>query len=244
MINSTYEREAAFTALTSACGQLINTKLILTAQKISWVLGAVASNDILVKMVSECMAGFDYQRELSDAFILIDGRTRFRLPPLPKKAVALFVSMLYDFDNGVMNFVEFITGSFPGVRTEDCYKSFTDNVVAAFLERAKTLIFASDERPADDRQKLDEQTKLTVSVIRERSEAVVSQMHRLVTEYALPDSENAHFMIDGLAYALEQKDIKMIKIAFLGLKRYLQDYNMFYGVLSEAEALLRMYSVR
>ncbi|MDR3262928.1 MAG: hypothetical protein LBT30_01290 [Clostridiales bacterium] len=234
---------AAYAALDNACADLINTKLILTSGKISNVLRVIASDSILVDMVSECMIGFDYEPELRNSFYKVENKARFKLPPSSKKAVALLVSMLYDFDNGMINFVEFITGSFPDVRSEDCYKNFTDNVMSAFLEHAKKLIFADKKIVIGETEKIDEHVNLVNSVLKDKTEYITKELHKLTKAYVLDEQELIRFMIDGFTYTLELKDIRLIRIAYYGLKSSLKDYKQFNAILKELESILRMYSV-
>ncbi|MDR1906307.1 MAG: hypothetical protein LBQ27_05300 [Clostridiales bacterium] len=237
-------REYAYEVLSAACRDLMSTKLILSSGKIAEILKVIATNDILKNVVADCMVDFNYERELKNCYYDFGSKLRFRLPPSSKKVVALVVNLLYDFDSGAINFVEFITNSFHDVRSEDSYKNFGDNVLTPFLEHANKLIFLEKEFVVGEAEKIDERINYVNSALGERVDNIISRLHRLVIENVLPDGETIHFMIDGLGYTLELRDIRLIKIAFFGLKTMLKGYRQFSVIVDELEGLFRMYSIK
>ncbi|MDR3292710.1 MAG: hypothetical protein LBT20_01240 [Clostridiales bacterium] len=239
-------REAqAFHALDSACYEMIHSKLILNSARISGVLSAVASNELLKNLVADCMTGFDYDKEFRNCLYKFGTKVHFKMPALPKKAVALIVNLLYDFDNGTINFVEFITTVFPEARAEDSYKRFSENVVEPFLEHVKNLLFADKEIVIGETDRMDSETILVNSALNDKSDYLLKDFKRLAERYASEtDRDTVLFMMDGLRYTLELRDIKLIKIAFTGLKSVVKEYRQFSGILNELEGVIRMYMVK
>ncbi|MDR2047765.1 MAG: hypothetical protein LBP79_07800 [Clostridiales bacterium] len=234
----------AFDALEAACLNLINSKMILSSDKIRGILNIIASNEVLKGAIADAMTDFNYKRELLNAVYKFGSLIHFKLPPQPKKAVALVVNMLYEFDNGALNFVEFVTTTFAGVRTEERYQNFVKAVVEPFIERARELIFAEKTTALSAEEKIDRQAYWVNGAMKDRAEYLVGSMHDLVVECAVPDAAAAHFMIDGLIYTMEIGDLRLVKIAFLGLKSILNDYKQFAAPIADLEGIIRMYSVK
>jgi hypothetical protein len=69
-------------------------------------------------------------------------------------------------------------------------------------------------------------------------------LHTTVVAQAPPDSSVLHFMIDGLEYTMELGDLRLIKIAFLGLKSMLKGHKQFAAPIAELEGAIRMYTVK
>jgi hypothetical protein len=235
--------QRALDGLTNACLSLLNSKLILSSGKITAILNVVAADEILKKTVADAMTDFDYKREFLNSIYKFGNRIRFKLTPSSKNAVALVVNMLYEFDNGAINFVEFITTTFQGDRAEDCYRAFGEAVIRPFLSHIEELIFAEKPLPSAA-EKIDEQTLFVNDAILNSSEYIIKNLHSAVVEQALPDAQTVHFMIDGLKYTMELCDLRLIKIAFLGLKGMLKGHSRFAAYLAELEGVIRMYTVK
>ncbi|MDR2091270.1 MAG: hypothetical protein LBP62_06480 [Clostridiales bacterium] len=235
--------QRAFDGLTRVCTDLLNSKLILSSGKITAVLNLVAADAVLKKTVADAMTGFDYRREFLNSVYEFGGKIRFKLPPSPKNAAALVVNMLYEFDGGAINFVEFITTTFQGDRAEDCYRAFGENVIKPFLEHMKELIF-SEIPPLSAAEKVDAERIFVGDALLNSSEYIIKNLHGAVVEQSPPDETVLHFMIDGLKYAMELRDLRLIKVAFLGLKSMLRGHKRFVNLLAELEGVIRMYTVK
>jgi hypothetical protein len=233
----------ALDKLTQACFSLLNSKLILSSGKITAILNVVAADEVLKKTVADAMTDFDYKREFLNSIYKFGNRIRFKLPPSSKNAVALVVNMLYEFDNGAISFIEFITATFQGDRPDDCYREFGESVIKPFLGRVEELIFAEGPPPSAA-ERLDAQTVFVGNGILNSSGYIMRNLRAMVVEQAPKDSAALQFMIDGLEYTMETGDLRLIKIAFLGLKSMLKEYRQFAASIAELEGVIRMYTVR
>ncbi|MDR1939494.1 MAG: hypothetical protein LBQ40_01710 [Clostridiales bacterium] len=235
----------AFMQLSGACDALSNTKLILSAPKIAGILAVIASNEVLKELVSECMKGFEYPRDLENSFYRFGAKVRFKLPQNPQKIVALIVNLFFDFDDGKISFVEFITASFPEYRADDNYKLFCKDVVAPFLEAVKSLLF-KESAPAvgvGGAELLDERAHAVDGAIKQNAERLFKELRELIRQHAVGDIDASFFVIDGLGYAVETGDFRLMRISAIAIKALLRDYRVFAPALAEIEDLIKRYSI-
>jgi len=131
-----------------ACDAFAESKLILSDKKIQAVLKAISESKDLCDLVAACLEGFHYEDALRTALKFHPEKKNkklFVLPSNTKSIVALVFRLLYDFDNGNLDFTDFLTLYF-GLNElfTNGYRNFSRRVIEPFKSAVLTAALDAD----------------------------------------------------------------------------------------------------
>lgn len=239
------KNEDAFASLTKACEDFTNSKVIMTSQKITQILKVIANSKELQNIVNDCVLNFDYQKEFKLCVKKIGRDSCFELSPFEKKSVAMVINLLYYFDSGAINFVDFLTYYFKAERKDESFKKFCAAIIEPFLKNVNILLKRTADVAITDDGSGDFVPIKTDAAIVDNTKQNISKLFFLINDVKMneTDRETALFMLDGLRYCIELREAKLIKIAFIGLCRCLDGKKSMADELYKLEDILRKYSV-
>ena len=119
----------------ASCDDMINGKFILADVKITKVLNMIAGSEELYRYISECMVGFDFNKEYHRAEVKngLNGGV-FSVPTDPQKLVAFVFCVLVECDAKRLDFYNFINENFGWESKSNAYKNFAEKLLTPFKE--------------------------------------------------------------------------------------------------------------
>lgn len=119
-------------SLVAGCNDIIDGKFILAEYKIANILKILADSKELCGLITNCLNGFDFEREFSRAQLRSASKpNKFVLPTEKEKILAFVVSVLLNINTKRINFDGFL---------KEFYKSETGNHAEEYTNFAKAVI--------------------------------------------------------------------------------------------------------
>ena len=204
------------------------------------LLKCLAYYDELRGIVDDCKYNFDYDAEYSRAIVNLGTVTVFRLPPSPRKKVALTVCLLLDFDEPRKDFVKFIQDFYRAEDKNDSYVGFVNGIIAPFKEAMLTLL-SSDGK--DEEEIMDDKQIEVNAAIAEQTEYYIKTQIETVKNSKLDAAERKDliFMLDNFVTVLNMRDAQIIKGYWLGLKNTLVYAKLFGKNAQGLEGVIKAY---
>lgn len=239
--------DAVVQKFTYAVDDLINTKFILSVTSVSNLLRLIASEDRLFSAFSESLTGFDYDLEFEKACIETERGKSFHLPYGKMRIVALVTRLLYSFDSGDKNFVDFLQTYYVGESTNGQYEKFCKDVLVPYKEAFVAVLngdcaLTDDEVPIAPEKKENPIPAGAVVQI----EYIIREINaKIMDDNVLEKGEKESLLLltDGLNRALECRDQRLLKGLIVGLKYALGTNSKFGKRIKDIEACLKLYLV-
>ena len=153
MENCTIQDIASFI---DACDNMISSKYILVDKRLGDVLKSIASTRQVFNLISDCMVGFNFDREYA---ISVSKQGQFIVPEEQHKSIAFVFCLLNLLDDKKINFSQFLTKYFSndedgvGPYAYFCskiIKSFKNNVMSALLGEKAVVREPEKKKPLYD----------------------------------------------------------------------------------------------
>ena len=214
--------------LDAAIGEMIAGKYILAEKKIADVLKAIAASDKLVAMMSACVKNFDFAAALEAAKTRDSyNRLSLRLPAERGKQIAFVFCLLVEVDGGKRNFIDFLSEYFAGDGDmHKAYDVFCSDAVVPFAHNVRALAEggASASQVTASAQKFFEDSEDTLPYdakeVESLQETLVQITGEITGEPSLAHAERDELLTvaDALTHAVLSRNIRFIKIFFIGAK--------------------------
>ena len=239
--------EQAARKLEKAVDELIATKFILSVTAVSNLLRLIATEDRLFSTFSESLNGFDYEVELQKACIETERGKSFHLPYGKLRTIALVTRLLYSFDSGEKNFVEFLETYFMGESVGSQYERFGKTVLVPYKEAFLAVLNGEcsanvDDIPAEPEKK--ENPLPTGAVV--QIEYIIREINAKIMDdnvFEKAEKESLLLLTDGINRALECRDQRLLKGLLVGMKYALGENGKFARRVKDIEACLKLYLV-
>lgn len=239
--------DRAVERLERSIDELISTKFILSVQAVSNLLRLIATEDRLFSAFSESLTGFDYEVEMQKACIETERGVSFHLPYGKMRIVALVTRLLYSFDAGEVNFVDFLEKHFEGESANSQYERFCRDVLVPYKEAFVAVLsgeyaIGSDDLPVEPEKK--DNPVPTGAVV--QIEYIIREINaKIMDDNVLEkgEKENLLLLTDGINRALECRDQRLLKGLIVGLKYALSENGKFARRIKDIEACLKLYLV-
>lgn len=119
----------------AVCNEFIDSKLLFIDRKIAQILEAIAGNDEIYKLIGDCLADFNKDKEFEKAFTIApSGKGTFNLPKEEVKIIAFVFCLLVDINDNNINFDDLIGKFFVDDEGRKDYKLFMQKVVVPFRD--------------------------------------------------------------------------------------------------------------
>ncbi len=238
-----HTKEDAYRLFDEAVTALTTTNFIITEKPITDLLRCLIYSDLLRAFVTDCKKGVDYESELAAAVRETESGYAFVLPKSNKRVIALVTGLLHDFDTGARSLTSFIQSFWPGVDNNTKYRLFCENILLPY-KKAFRQSFLSD---IDDIEQVEaaETVAISDSVLESAAPLFAALRTVFVEDNKLSQKkrEDLTALTDGLFYALEKGNAKIIKTVWIGLKLALDGNKKAERKFSDISEFLALYAL-
>lgn len=121
-----------------SCDGLLNGKYILAEYKISSILKSIAENQKLKNLITTCVCDYNFNEAFDES---IGENDIITLPDDAKGIIAYCFSLLYNIDNKLINFYDFLSQYFEynDISSLESYKTFARTIILPFKEAINTV---------------------------------------------------------------------------------------------------------
>lgn len=245
MLNKSKSGEA-LNALETQYKNLISSKFILYNIPMKGFLRCLAYYEEFNTVINKYKQNFDYKKELYKCTMEFNGVKTFTLPTIHSKIIPLVVCLLLDFDEGVINFPQFVLDYFPSASHNQSYYAFCDTIITPFYEAMRAVCSGEEVKPQDDEITIaDKQITIVNGGLFEQTEYLAQRLYDAVKKSNLSDAdrEDCKIVIEGFLLATESCDSRRIKASWIGMKNTLKVVKAMQNNLTKIEDLLNFYMV-
>ena len=238
-----HTKEDAYRLFDEAVTALTTTNFIITEKPITDLLRCLIYSDLLRAFVTDCKKGVDYESELATAVRETESGYAFVLPKSNKRVIALVTGLLHDFDTGARSLTSFIQSFWPGVDNNTKYRLFCENILLPYKKSFRQS-FLSD---IDDMEQAEADNTVTISdSVLESAAPLFAALRTVFVEdnkLSQKKREDLTALTDGLFYALEKGNAKIIKTVWIGLKLALDGNKKAERKFSDISEFLALYAL-
>ena len=235
-------KEEAYRLFDEAVTALTTTNFIITEKPITDLLRCLVYSDLLRAFIIDCKKGVDYETELATAVVKTERGYAFLLPKSNKRLIALVTGLLHDFDSGVRSLTSFIQNFWPNVDNTVRYRLFCENVLLPY-KQAFHDSFLMEPKSSDAAAEAEERITISDSVIENAAPLFAALRTVLVEDNRLSERrrESLIEVTDGLFYALEKGNVRIIKTVWIALQLALEGNKKAERKLSDISDFLALY---
>lgn len=204
--------------------QMIDGKYILADVKIHKLIKAINECDELYKFMTECLIGFDFEKEYSAC----QAKNRlnaedFTLPREPVKIVALVYCLLNAFNSKYLDLYDFMRENFSALHYHTEYIEFGRKILEPFKNLVASYFGINNDGKAlfefeikQEEQKEELKIKKEETSVDKRFYTIEKLLRRMLhtieneakIKYEL--KENLKYILNRAIYALNYQDIELI----------------------------------
>ena len=239
-----HTKEDAFRLFDEAVTALINSNFIITQKPITDLLRCLIFSEQLRAFITDCKKGVDYETELNAAVQQNETGYAFILPKSNKRIIALVTGLLRDFDMGTRSLTSFMRDFCPAQDNGDRYKIFCDNILIPY-KKAFRQSFLYDIDSTGQASEPEQRARIDETVLESGAPLFAALRTVFLGDNKLTQKkrDDLIFLTDGLYYALEKGDLKMIKTVWTGLKLVLAGYKKAERKFSDISEFLALYAL-
>ena len=229
------------------CNKYASSKLILSTQPLQDLLKLLASEREIFAVIENSAKDFDFNAEFSNAQIETSTGSVLRLPKSPKALVAFVTTLLYSFDNGSINMLDFLEKFYP---TEDGVKGsfplMCRAVVVPFRDMMISMLRGDveevEEEVVEDTEK---PSAVPDGAVAQGGRALRALAKTVLEDRSLIAQEKNDLLtvIDGALHSLEARDAKLVKAFLVALTYLVEDVKGASARLKDFESALKLYLV-
>ena len=235
-------KEEAYRLFDEAVTALTTTNFIITEKPITDLLRCLIYSDHLRTFIIDCKKGVDYEAELASAVQKTERSYAFLLPKSNKRIIALVTGLLHDFDTGARSLTSFIQNFWPEVDNNMRYRLFCEEIILPYKDAFRQS-FLSDGADAEATVDAEERVTISDSVIENAAPLFAALRTVLVEDNKLSDRRRDSLIevTDGLFYALEKGNLRIIKTIWIALQLALEGNKKAQRKLSDISDFLALY---
>ncbi len=239
-----HTKEDAYRLFDEAVTALTTTNFIITEKPITDLLRCLVYSDYLRAFITDCKKGVDYEAELAAAVQETEDGYVFTLPKSNKRVIALVTGLLHDFDVGARSLTSFIQTFWQNADNNARYRHFCDDVLLPY-KRAFRELFLADADKGDGSAEDEVTVKVTDAVLENAAPLFSALRTAFVEDNKLSQKkrEDLIAMTDGLYYALEKGNVRIIKTIWIGLKLALDGNKKAERKFSDVSEFLALYAL-
>ena len=237
-----HTKEDAFRLFDEAVTALTTTNFIITEKPITDLLRCLIYSDLLRTFVTDCKKGVDYESELAAAVRETESGYAFVLPKSNKRVIALVTGLLHDFDTGARSLTSFIQNFWPDVDNNMRYRLFCEEIILPYKEAFRQS-FLMEGGEAEAASEAEERITISDSVIENAAPLFAALRTVFVEDNKLSDRrrESLIEVTDGLFYALEKGNLRIIKTIWIALQLALEGNKKAQRKLSDISDFFALY---
>lgn len=227
----------AYSLIAERCNVMLNSKFIMSSNCIASILKVIASVPCLTNYLIKCSQDFSFDVAMDNA----TKTSQFRLPDDSKTVVAFVTELLYKFDRKEIDLTKFIKIYYPEKNFEGSYKAFCQDVIAPYLLAYSTIIHEENTQDA----KADSNITVFEAARTQVTQYILALTEKVANDESLKEEKRQDYliMLNGLYYAFEKDNAKMIKVVWVGLKSVMATYKQGASYLLAIEKIMQSYAV-
>jgi len=239
-----HTKEDAYRLFDEAVSAVIGSKFIVTQKPITDLLRCLMYNEQLRTFLTECKKGVDYEGELNGAVVQTETGFAFVLPKGNKRVIALVTGMLRDFATEQRSVTVFLNDFYPDASdNHERYRLFCENVLEPYRDAFRQSFLYDIDDPA--RGSEEERVEIADAVI-EGSAPLFAALRTVFlgdNKLSTKKRDDLIYLTDGLYYALEKGDARIVKTVWTALKLVLADYKKAERKFSDITEFLALYAL-
>lgn len=229
------------------CGDLESCKFLVSAQRVSNLLKLLAGDPVLYDFLGECMKDFYFESEFEKSVVETANGKSFKLPFNKRRLVAFVTCLLYEFDSGRKSIVDFLNEYFPSNSINASYEAFCEEVIKPYGAAVNSVLTGArdPEEEADKSVKVDKVNDVSDGAVTQ-TEYILRAMNAIVMEdETLSKGKRDDYLaiIDGLNYALELRDSRLVKCVYTAFRYAFSQYKAVDSKVSDVGACLKLYLI-
>jgi hypothetical protein len=238
--------EAALQFLRASEHEFCESRLILVERVISGFLQGLTENPDLLAILEDCAKSASYPSEYKKAVSRDGVGSYLLLPQGTKQMISLVTGLMYEFDNGTISIVDFVTKFFPSDSSNASYGMFCERIIKPYFDAFTRRLKGEPDTVSET---LAEKLQTPYSFPDKAKEDCEHWLKALLDIAAgdnnTPEDKRREYieMIKGMIYVLEGRNPLLIKLLWTGLKNTLGNFRPGRRELSEIKNILTVYGV-
>ena len=227
----------AYSLLAERCNVMLHSKFIMSSNCIAGILKVIASVPCLTNYLIKCSQDFSFDAAYNQA----TKTSTFKLPENSKATVAFVTELLYKFDRKEIDLTKFIKIFYPEKNFEGSYNTFCQEIIAPYLLSYSQIINEEDTQDAQQ----DTSSTIFEAARTQVTQYILALTEKVANDDSLKEEKRQDYltMLNGLYYALEKDNGKMIKVVWLGTKSVMISYKQGVSYIQAIEKILQSYAV-
>lgn len=237
--------EEIYQGFKTCCERIKAGRFIMSNNRITQLLRYIASYPEIVDFVSECNKMFDYKQEYITATGYLGNGKIFKMPENHYKIVVLVTGLLYEIDRQSKDVLQFLKEFFDKGDVDKSFGAFCNEVVEPYCRAFEDMVF-NKPMSLDDREEDENKSKqLSDSITEQLLPYMVSLSSIVVGDENISDGKRTDLldMLEGMCYAIEKGNAKLLKYMWVGLKNTYGQYRMANSLLGGVKAVLTTFGV-
>ncbi len=227
----------AYSLIAERCNVMLNSKFIMSSNCIASILKVITSVPCLTNYLIKCSQEFSFDKTFEQA----TKTSKFTLPDDSKTIVAFVTQLLYKFDRKEIDLTKFIKIYYPEKNFEGSYKAFCQDIIAPYLLAYSTIV--NEESVEDAKQ--ESNVAAFDAAKTQVTQYILALTEKVTNDESIKEEKRQNYllMLNGLYYAFESDNTKIVKVVWVGLKSVMAQYKQGTSYLNEIERILLSYAV-
>lgn len=229
-------------ALAALIEEMKRSSLIFLDKKVKELLKLLAYYDEFRYVLTEVNKNYNHTDGKRRALVTFVGNDVIKIPTDNKELVAFVSNLLVEFDSGEMDIMDFASRYFPSDSTQNSVNLFMTELMDPFKKALAYLVVNGVEEEYKGEGRV---VAFAANGIYEQTESIIVHMIDEINESNLneKDKEDCFLMLEGLAAALDTRDILMIRAIWCGLKKEFEKNNLCKVQIGRMEEQMKLYLV-
>lgn len=229
-------------ALAALIEEMKRSSLIFLDKKVKELLKLLAYYDEFRYVLTEVNKNYTHADGKRRALVTFVGNDVIKIPTDNKELVAFVSNLLVEFDSGEMDIMDFASRYFPSDSTQNSINLFMTELMDPFKKALAYLVVNGVEEEYKGEGRV---VAFAANGIYEQTESIIVHMIDEINESNLneKDKEDCFLMLEGLAAALDTRDILMIRAIWCGLKKEFEKNNLCKVQIGRMEEQMKLYLV-
>ena len=229
-------------ALVALIEEMKRTSIILLDKKVKELLKLLAYYNEFRDVLTEVNKNYVHEDGKRRALVTFVGRDVIKVPTDNKELVAFVSNLLVEFDSGAEDIMDFASRYFPSESTQGSIALFMKELMDPFKKAIAYLVVNGVEEEYKGEGRV---VAFAANGIYEQTESIIVNMIDEITESNLneKDKDDCFLMLEGLAAALDTRDILMIRAIWCGLKKELEKNNLCKVQIGRMQEQMKLYLV-
>ncbi len=230
------------------CNKYASSKLILSTQPLQELLKLLAGDKELFRVIESSAKDFNFKEEFECAQIVTSSGSVLRLPKSQKTLIAFVTTLLYSFDSGNINLLDFLDTFY---HTEEGVKAsfplMCNAVVIPFRDAVISALRGEyeEESALESEEIVEKEPAIPDGAVAQGGRALRALAKSILEDGSLTSQEKNEYLsvADGALHALEIRDTKLVKAFNVALKHVLKNVKGAPARLKDFESALRLYLI-